>query len=132
MAKIRNRSPFVLMVAAREYTAIADPDEEIRVPDDVAEAWACKEPIDAMIAQGLIVVASESPRKQRATPEVEPEAPTEIKKPKKPHWKTVIKQINNSSDLDELSALYQQHTTPKILTAIEARIVQLQAEAGKI
>ena len=50
MAKIENRSPFVLVVAAREYTEIVDPGETIQIPDDVAEAWVCKEPIDAMIA----------------------------------------------------------------------------------
>ena len=120
------------MVAAREYTAVADPGEEIRVPDDVAEAWVCKEPIDAMIAQGLIVVASESPRKQTAKPEAEPEAPTETKRSRKPHWRKVIQRIKATTDLDELTALYEEHTAPKILSAIEARIVQLQAEAGKI
>jgi hypothetical protein len=127
MASIENRSPFVLVVAAREYTEIVDPGASVTTPDDVAEAWACKEPIDAMIAQGLIVVTSDTPRKQTAAPEVEPEAPTEIKATKRPHWRTVITRIGKSNDLDELSALYQEHTAPKILTAIEARIVQLQA-----
>jgi hypothetical protein len=132
MAKIENRSPFVLVVAAREYTEIVDPGETIQIPNDVAEAWVCKEPIYAMISQGLIVASTDTPRKQTAAPEVEPETPTETKATKRPHWRTVIKRVNNSLDLDELSALYHEHTAPKILTAIEARIVQLQAEAGEV
>ncbi len=132
MAKIYNRSPFVLVVAAREYSKIVDPDTVADVPDDVARAWADMDPIPTMTAQGLVEIVADTTRPPVPQPEAEPEAPTETKATKRPHWRTVVKRVNASSDLDELSALYQEHTAPKSLNAIEARIVQLQTEAGEV
>ncbi len=111
MATINNRSPYALAVAAREFSKIIDPESVGTVPDDVVAAWAKSEPGLSLLEQGLVSV------------QVEKAAPKS--KSKKPSVKTLIGRVKSIDSVDELTAMYEAESSPRVLAAIEERIVEI-------
>lgn len=126
MATIFNNSRFTLAINGNEFSGTVNRGASIEVPKDVAQAWLSKPTPAAFLAEGLVRVSGLD-----AVEDAPVSAPGNNREPKpetsKPvHWRTMLKTVKDATDLDVLADLHANEKRPRILTAIETRMAELQ------
>jgi hypothetical protein len=120
MAIIKNKSKFTVGVFAKEFSQLIGSESQDTVPDDVARKWAERDVPAELIKNGLVLIAYDSNKPETAKP-------AKKSKPKKEiHWRTLIADIKVMTSLDELERLHAAEERPRVVTAIETRMAELQ------
>jgi hypothetical protein len=122
MTTIHNSTVYALGVSAREFQGFIPPGGSLEVPDDVAREWLKRPTPSVFVAQGLIrhtaIEETPAPAPGNNKPQEDKEKPV--------HWRTMLKRVAAMDDLDALTNLHATETRPRIITAIETRMAELQ------
>jgi len=122
MAIIHNNTAQALSIKANEFSGFIAPRSSLEVPNDAARVWLKRETPAFLLSAGGIRVSG----LEAEAPKAKAKEETETSEPKPAHWRTVLKQVSEMTDLDALMDLHSSETRPRIVSAIEARMAELQ------
>ena len=135
LVTIHNNSRYTLAVHGNEFSGLVAPGASIEVPQDVAKIWLSKPTPSAFRAEGLVRVhgLEDTPAPVPGNNPT-PKTPAKVAKAtakatakdKPVHWKTMLRTVSGLDDLDALQELHASESRPRILTAIESRMTELQ------
>ena len=125
MATIFNNSRFTLAINGNEFSGTVNRGASIEVPNDVAQAWLSKPTPAVFLAEGLVRVAGlDAVQADASVPTAKSKSEPKANAPV--HWRTMLKTVKDATDLDALQDLHANEKRPRILTAIETRMAELQ------